>query len=139
MDNVDKYLKLLYKLTLKSNKLNEIPVGAIVIFNNKIIGQGFNDRQKTHNVCGHAEINAIKQAEKFIKDWRLNDCILISTLKPCNMCTEVINAARIRTVYYLIDQETLNNDYENYKKLDYNSEYITKIKDIFNESFKKLR
>ena len=139
MNNIDEKLKVLYKLTLKASKLDEIAVGAIVILNDKVIGKGFNNRQKTHNVCGHAEINAIKQAEKYVKDWRLNDCVLISTLKPCNMCAEVINTSRIKEVYYLIDQDVSNNNQTNYQQLQLNNTYINKITKLFNESFKKLR
>ena len=134
----DEWIKELYKLVKKSDKLNEIPVGSIVIYNDKIIGKGYNNRQNNFNVCGHAEINAIKMAEKKIKDWRLNDCILISTLKPCNMCSTIINEARISKVYYLINQENTNN-YDNFEIINQENKYINKIINIFKNSFKKLR
>ena len=136
---MDKYLNILYKLALKSYKKNEIPVGSIVIYKGKIIGKGFNNRQNSHFVGGHAEINAIKQAEKFLKDWRLNDCELISTLKPCNMCNEVIRASRIKKVYYLIDQDNSNYSSDIYEKINANSEISQKITTSFNKFFQKLR
>ena len=137
MIDIDKYMPLLYKLVLKSYKKGEIPVGSIVIYNNKVIGKGYNTRQSSYNVCGHAEINAIKQAEKFLKDWRLDNCILISTLKPCNMCSCVINESRIDKVYYLFDQDGIVNS--NFIKLDSNNEYKNKINELFNDFFKKMR
>ena len=137
MEKIDKYIQLLYELVLKSYKKGEIPVGSIVIYNNKVIGKGYNTRQSTYNVCGHAEINAIKQAEKYIKDWRLDNCILISTLKPCNMCSSIIKESRINKVYYLYDQDGVKDN--NYIKLDINNEYSQKINELFNNFFKNMR
>lgn len=137
MIDLDKYMPLLYKLVLKSYKNGEIPVGSIVIYNDKVIGKGYNTRQSSYNVCGHAEINAIKQAEKSLKDWRLDNCILVSTLKPCNMCSSVINESRIDKVYYLFDQDGIINN--NFIKIDSNSEYKNKINELFNDFFKKMR
>jgi len=140
MNNIDisKFTNELLKLVKKSYKMNEIPVGALVIYNNKIIGKGFNNRQTTFNVCGHAEINAIKEAEKRIKDWRLNECILITTLKPCKMCNEVINSSRISKVYYIFDQNNIKYD-NKFIKINYNDYNIEQIKVLFNNFFKELR
>lgn len=134
----DKYNKILYKLAYKSFKNKEIPVGAIIIYNNKIIGKGYNNRQCTNDVCGHAEIMAIKKAEKSIGDWRLNDCILISTLKPCKMCTEIIRESRIKYVYYYVDQNDSNNE-KKFKKINDCEEFVNKYMKIFNNFFKSLR
>ena len=137
-DDYEKYIKILFELVKKSYNLKEIPVGSIVIYNNKIIGTGYNNRQSTYNVCGHAEINAINQAEKYIKDWRLNNCILISTLHPCKMCQQVIENVRIDKVYYLFDQNNVNN--ENYEKIYFpGNKYIDKILIMFNDFFKNIR
>ena len=133
-----KLYELLYKLAVKSARSGDIPVSAVIIYNDKIIGKGYNNRQKNKNILGHAEVNAIKQAEKYIKDWRLNDCILITTLKPCNMCAEIINASRIKKVYYLFDQENTNYKY-NFEHMFDNNEYIEKYKQMFDEFFKNLR
>ena len=132
------YLNILYKLALKSYDNGDIPVGAIVIYNYEIIGKGYNNRQKNNNVCGHAEINAIKMAENKLGDWRLNDCILISTLKPCKMCAEVINTSRISEVFYLIDQNDVDYDYI-FNKIEEKSEITDKIKELMNNFFKNLR
>ena len=134
----DKYNNELYKLALKSYKNNEIPVGAIVIYKEKIIGKGYNNRQSKCNVCGHAEIMAIKCAEKYLGDWRLNNCILISTLKPCNMCSEVINESRISNVYYYVEQNNSLNK-SKFIKVNGNQEFINKYLELFKDFFKKLR
>ena len=136
---MDKYLEILYKLAYKSYKIDEIPVGSIVVYKGKIIGKGFNNRQKSHFVCGHAEINAIKQAEKYLGDWRLNDCELYSTLKPCNMCNEVIKSSRISKVYYLIDQDKSSYNADIYEKIAVNNDISQKIANLMSNFFKKLR
>ncbi|MBR1417150.1 MAG: nucleoside deaminase [Bacilli bacterium] len=136
---MNKYYKILYKLALKSYKRNEVPVGAIIIYNNKIIGKGYNNRQSKSNVCGHAEVNAIIDAEKHLNDWRLNDCIIITTLKPCNMCYEIIMASRINKIYYILNQEKTSYKSNSIIKLDENNEFVEKINNIFNNFFKKIR
>lgn len=83
---------------------DEIPVGAIVVRNGKIIGEGINNRNKDSSVIGHAEVNAIEMACKLIDDWRLDDCELYTSLLPCMMCTGTILESRIRKVYYLCNR-----------------------------------
>ena len=137
--HIKKYIDYTLKLADKSYKLNKVPVGAIVIYKDKIIGKGYNTRQKKHNVCGHAEINAIMQAEKKLKDWRLDECEIISTLQPCELCSKVIEESRIKKVYYLLEQPNieLKNDYE---KICFPGNInIQKYKEKFNSFFKKIR
>ena len=137
-NNFEEYIDILYELVLKSSELDEIPVGAIVINNSKIIGKGFNNRQSSCDVCGHAEINAIKDAEKQLKDWRLNECILISTLYPCDLCQSVIKESRIKDVYYIFDAKVINN--KNYNKLYFpGNKKVEEMKKIFDEFFINLR
>jgi len=81
-------------------KLDEIPVGAVVVLNDKIIGEGFNQSINKFNPTGHAEIIAIQTAGKNIKNYRLVNCDLYVTLEPCLMCLGAILHARIRNVYY---------------------------------------
>lgn len=133
-----KYIRSLYLLTKKSYDINEIPVGSIVIYKDKIIGKGYNNRQSKHNVCGHAEVNAIIAAEKYIGDWRLNDCILISTLHPCKMCQKIIEESRISKVYYIYPQDNcLNKSYEQIYFPGNN--YCKKIGEMFSNFFKNMR
>jgi tRNA(adenine34) deaminase len=79
---------------------DEVPVGAIVVNNEKIIGRGFNQVIAKNSVSSHAEINAINEASKFIKNYRLNGCDIFVTLEPCHMCAKAIVDARLDTLYY---------------------------------------
>ena len=81
-------------------KNDEVPVGAIVVYNGKIIGRGFNQVIAKSSVCSHAEINAINQASQFIKNYRLNGCDIYVTLEPCHMCAKAIVDARINFLYF---------------------------------------
>ena len=136
--NIENYKELLLKLVEKSYNLKEIPVGSIVISNNKVIGKGFNNRQSTNKVCGHAEINAILEAERYIGDWRLDDCYLISTLKPCEMCYKVIKEARISKVYYILDQNCSYSD-EVIKKIEVDNNFYDTLSNMLNDFFINLR
>ena len=97
---MSKYIEIALKEAKKSIKTGDIPVGAIIVENGKIITKAHNTREKKHNITGHAEINAIEKACKKKKTWHLNDCELYTTLEPCKMCLEVIKQARIKKVYY---------------------------------------
>lgn len=79
---------------------NEVPVGAIVVNNGKVIGRGFNQVIEKNSVSSHAEINAINEAGKFIKNYRLQECHIYVTLEPCHMCAKAIVDARIDTLYF---------------------------------------
>jgi len=79
---------------------NEVPVGAIVVHNGEIIGRGFNQVIEKNSVSSHAEINAINQASKFLKNYRLNGCDMYVTLEPCHMCAKAIVDARINFLYF---------------------------------------
>ena len=92
----------LFALVDEAYEIGEIPIGSLVIKKNKIIGRGFNNRQTSHLVIGHAEINAILNAESNLNDWRLDDCILLTSVSPCSMCYEIIKAARIKKIYYIL-------------------------------------
>jgi tRNA(adenine34) deaminase len=79
---------------------DEVPVGAVVIHQNKIIAKGQNTRETEQNPIGHAEINAIAAASKTLNSWRLIDCTLVVTLEPCPMCLAACQQARISKVIY---------------------------------------
>ena len=99
---MNKYIDKLFELADKAEKIKDIPVGAIVVKNNEIIGEGYNNRVLTNDPTGHAEINAIKNACDYIGDWRLSGCDLYVTLEPCDMCLSVIKESRIDNVYFLL-------------------------------------
>ena len=105
-------IKKLIKLAQKAAKKDEVPVSAIITKDGKIISQAYNKRTKNKNPLNHAEIMAILKASKKLRDWRLNDCALYVTLKPCSMCEEVIKQARISDVYYLLTKLDFKKEYK---------------------------
>ncbi len=103
-DYMNEYIDKIIDLAQIAYDNDDIPVGAIVVKNNEIIGEGFNTRNRFKSVIGHAEIDALEMACKHIGDWRLDDCELYVTLSPCMMCTGAIIESRIKKVYYLCDR-----------------------------------
>ena len=81
-------------------RLGEVPVGAVVVKNGEIIGEGRNLRETENSVLGHAEIMAIREASEKLGDWRLNGCDIYVTLEPCPMCAGAIINARIDRVFF---------------------------------------
>lgn len=80
--------------------LNEVPIGAVVVKDNQIIGRGHNMREHFQDVTYHAEMLAIMEACERLHSWRLEDCDLYVTLEPCIMCSGAIINARIANLYY---------------------------------------
>ena len=89
----------------KAFESKEIPIGAIVVQNDKIIGRGYNQREQLNDPTAHAEIIAITAAANTIGDWRLNKCILYVTKEPCPMCAGAILNSRIRGIVYGLADE----------------------------------
>lgn len=84
----------------KAFELDESPIGAIIVYEGKIIGRGHNRRNTDKNPLAHAEIMAINEACKFLGDWRLEGCTMYITLEPCPMCSGAIVQARIERVVF---------------------------------------
>lgn len=99
----EKYIDLALKLAKKAYKNGDVPVGAIIVKNNKIISKAYNKRKKYKNVILHAEILAISKACKKLNTTYLNECILYVTLEPCMMCTGAIIQSHIKKVIYCTD------------------------------------
>ena len=93
-----KYMKEAIRQAKKAWKLTEVPIGCVIVYNDKIIGRGYNRRNTDKTTMGHAEITAIKRASKIMGDWRLEDCTLYVTLEACQMCAGAILQARIPRV-----------------------------------------
>lgn len=89
---------------------DEVPIGAVIVKDNKIIARGQNRREKTQNALMHAEICAINKACKKLKSWRLDGCQMYVTLEPCPMCAGAIVNARIEKVVYACKQTTSQDD-----------------------------
>lgn len=84
----------------KALELDEVPVGAVVVFEDKIIGRGYNQVETLHDATAHAEMIALSAAYSHFKDWRLENCILVSTLEPCSMCAGALSLSRISKIVY---------------------------------------
>jgi len=95
-----KFMKEALKLAVNAYLEDEIPVGAVVVKNNRIIGCGYNKKEKTKNPLKHAELIAIEEACEYVGDWRLNECEIYVTLEPCQMCMGAIVETRIKKVVY---------------------------------------
>ena len=94
----EKYMKQAIKLAQKAWKIEEVPIGCVIVHEGKVIGRGYNRRTTDKNPLAHAELIAIKKASKKIGDWRLEDCTLYVTLEPCQMCSGAIVQARVKRV-----------------------------------------
>ena len=103
------YMKIALKQAKKALKHNEVPVGAIIVKDNKIISQAHNKREKTQDVTKHAEIIAISKACKKLKNWRLEGCTIYITMEPCMMCCGAIEQSRISKVVYGVTNENFGN------------------------------
>jgi tRNA(adenine34) deaminase len=84
----------------KAFEINEVPVGAVVVHNNMIIGRGYNQTERLKDPTAHAEMIAITAASNHLTDWRLNNCDIYVTLEPCVMCTGALLNARINSIYF---------------------------------------
>ena len=126
------YIKILKKLNNKAKNNGDIPVSAIIIKDNKIISKAYNQKYKNNNPLDHAEILAIKKACKKLNTTNLMDCELIVTLKPCDMCMNVINECRLKKVYYFADRlKQINNTTKCEQINDENLYFSKEISDFF--------
>lgn len=94
----EKYMDLAIKEAKKSYQINEVPIGCVIVKDDKVIARGHNRRNTDKNVLAHAEIAAIKKACKKTGDWRLEGCTMYVTLEPCQMCAGAIVQARMDKV-----------------------------------------
>lgn len=93
------YIDLAIDEGKKALKIGEIPVGAVIVKDDKIIGRGYNLKENKKSIIGHAEIMAIEEACNTIGDWRLNGAEMYVTLEPCPMCASAIIQSRISKLY----------------------------------------
>lgn len=132
--NDDFYMDKALELAEKAEKKGEVPIGALIVKNGKIISKAYNNREKKQNALYHAEILAINKACKKLKSWRLDDCVLYCTLEPCIMCSGAIINARIKKVVFgayekksgaVVSKYTLLND----NGLNHNCDFVGGIKE----------
>ena len=138
-ETLDNYfMNLAFKEAKKAFKKNEIPVGCIIVKNNKIISKAYNKKEKNNKTVDHAEIIAITKANKKIKNWRLDNCIIYVTMEPCMMCCGAIEQSRIKKVIY----GCKNDKYgylSKYKKIKSELLYEEKYKLLIQNFFKNKR
>ena len=98
MTQDEKYMKEAMKQAKKAAAIEEVPIGCVIVYKDKIIGRGYNKRNLKKNTLAHAEILAMNKASKVIGDWRLEDCTMYVTLEPCQMCSGAIVQSRMKKV-----------------------------------------
>lgn len=104
MDNHLKYMQLAFLEAQKALNIMEIPVGAVIVKDDNVIGAGYNKKETNKNPLSHAEIEAIYEACKNTGDWRLNGAVMYVTAEPCIMCSGAILHARIDKVYFGVNE-----------------------------------
>lgn len=149
MTNQEKFMKEALKEAKKAYEKEEIPVGAIIVKDNKIIARAYNVKEEKKDTTKHAEIIAIQKASKKLESWRLTDCDIYVTLEPCSMCAGALIQSRIRKVYIgTMDKKTgacgsVLNLLENYKfnhKVEVENGILEEeCEKILKEFFKELR
>ena len=98
MELKEKFMKEALRQAKKAEKIDEVPIGCVIVYEDKIIARGYNRRNIDKNTLAHAELSAIKKASKKLGDWRLEGCTMYVTLEPCQMCAGAIVQARIDKV-----------------------------------------
>ncbi len=98
MNQDEKYMKEAIRQAKKAYALGEVPIGCVIVYEDKIIGRGYNRRTIDGNTLAHAEMIAIKKACKKMGDWRLEDCTMYVTLEPCQMCSGALVQSRMKKV-----------------------------------------
>lgn len=94
------YMQEAIKEAIKSLEFDDVPIGCVIVKDDVIVGRGYNTRNDQNSSIGHAEINAITDANKTLGNWVLEDCELYVTIEPCQMCTGAIIQSRIKKVYF---------------------------------------
>ena len=149
VNNNEKYMREAYKEAKKAYNLNEVPVGCVIVKDDKIIARAHNLRNTKKNVLCHAEIIAINKACKKLNKWILDDCTLYVTMEPCIMCAGTILQSRMQKVVYGIAQnrygcvDTMMHLFTDY---DFNNKPIVEkgileeeIKILVQQFFKEMR
>ena len=145
----EKYMKEALKEAQKAYDKLEVPVGAVIVKDGKIIARAYNQKETKFDTTKHAEILAIQKASKKLKSWRLIDCEMYVTLEPCPMCAGAIIQSRIKKVYYGVSDEktgavgsklNLFKDYKFNHNVEVENGILTdKCKELLQNFFIELR
>lgn len=103
--NDEKYMEMAYQEALKALAEDEVPIGAVLVHDGKIIAKSYNQRQHHNQVTAHAEILCISLACEKLQSWHLDECTLYSTLEPCIMCSGAIIQSHIKRVVYAVSAD----------------------------------
>ena len=142
---MEKYMLEALKEANKAFKLGEVPIGAVIVKDDKIISRAFNKKESSNLATSHAEILAINKACKKLNNWRLLDCTLYVTVEPCLMCCGAIIQSRIKKVVYGTSNEyygaveSIDNTLKKYNIEVENNILQNKCSYILKEFFKKRR
>lgn len=98
MTSQEKFMKAALREAKKAYVIHEVPIGCVIVQDDKIIARGYNRRNTDKNTLAHAELTAIRKASKKTGDWRLEDCTMYITLEPCQMCAGAIVQSRMKKV-----------------------------------------
>lgn len=98
MEIQEKYMRDAIRQAKKAYAIDEVPIGCVIVYEDKVIARGYNRRNRDKNTLAHAELNAIKKASKKLGDWRLEGCTMYVTLEPCQMCAGALVQSRIDRV-----------------------------------------
>ncbi len=99
-DQYEDYMRLAIVQAGDAFEADEVPIGAVVVHHNKVIGRGYNQTERLKDATAHAEMIALSAAFNHIGDWRLEDCYLFSTIEPCTMCAGAAVLSRIKRIVY---------------------------------------
>lgn len=94
----ERFMKAAIAQAKKAERINEVPIGCVIVYDGQIIARGYNRRNTDHNTLSHAELNAIRKASRVMGDWRLEGCTMYVTLEPCQMCSGALVQSRIDKV-----------------------------------------
>jgi tRNA(adenine34) deaminase len=99
----EKYMQIAIEQAEIARANGDVPIGAVIVYQNQIIGKAYNQREQLKDPTAHAEIIALTQAAAFLETWRLNDCTIYVTLEPCPMCAGALVLARMKRLVYGCD------------------------------------
>jgi len=148
MEDDIKYMQMALAEARKAYQRAEVPIGAVVVCNDQVVGRGFNLREQTQDPTSHAEMIALREAAANEDSWRLEDCQLYVTLEPCPMCAGAILQSRIkrlvygasdpkagavRSLYQLLDDNRFNHQVEEVEAGVLEKESAQLLKDFFRE------
>jgi len=145
----EEFMKLAFFEAKTAFDKNEVPIGCVIVKNNKAIALNYNTKEKDNNVLSHAEIKCIVDASSILNNWRLIDCDVYVTLDPCPMCASALKQARVRNVYSALENLDENNlniinqifsaDKNNNPINFYSNLAVDKSKTILKDFFEKQR